>query len=155
MADELPDGFEWLESPEFLRLVEMQVVDSDRRAGLSRVDDAAIARVLAWLAANREGARDEERRRRLSQQRGPHDALATVDRLVRLAAEVAMSTQRLALRASDLEGVYERHQCGHWPFCNIFGFEGGGANEEITVVVGGGDDLARRMLHMARGRVTA
>jgi hypothetical protein len=156
MADELPDGFDWLESPEFLQLVDLQVVDSARRSNLRNVDDAAMARIRAWLAEHRQGARDEERRRPLSQQRGPQDALASVDRLVRLAAEAALATQRLTLRVSDVEGVYERHYCGHWPMCHIFGAEGGGSREEATVVVGGpGDELALRMLEMARGRLTA
>jgi len=156
MADELPDGFDWLESPEFLQLLEMQVVDSARRSNLRRVDDVAMARIRAWFAEHRQGARDEERRRPLSQQRGPHDALGSVDKLVRLAAEGALATGHLTLRVSDLEGVYARHYCGAWPLCHIFGAGGGSSEEETTVVVGGpGDELALRMLEMARGRVTA
>lgn len=156
MADELPDGFDWLDSPEFLRLVDMQVVDTARRANLRSIDDAAMARVRAWLAKNRSGARDEERRRPLSQQRGPHDALASIDRLVRLAAEGAFATGRLTLREADLVGVYERNFCGFWPACYLRRSGGGTAVEETTVVVGGpGDELAVRMLEIARGRVPA
>lgn len=156
MVDELPDGFDWLESPEFLQLLEMQVVDSARRSNLRRVDDAAMARMRAWLEENREGARNEERRRPLSQQRGPHDALASVDKLVRLAAEGALATGHLTLREDDLAGVYERHYCGFWPVCYLRRSGGSTAFEETTVVVGGpGDELAVRMLEMARGRETA
>lgn len=156
MADELADGFDWLESPEFLHLVEMQIVDTARRANLQRVDDAAVARVRAWLAEHRQGARDEEGRRPLSQQRGPSDALGSIDRLVRLAAEGALATGHLTLREADLVGVYERHFCGFWPVCYLRKSGGGSATDETTVVVGGpGDELATRMLDLARGRVTA
>jgi hypothetical protein len=156
MPSETPDGFDWLESPVFARLVEMQVVDTARRSDLERVDDDAIARVTGWLAENRAGAREDERQRPVSQQRGPHDALASIDRLVRLAAEAALSSGRRTLRESDLVGVYDRHPCGFWPVCKLRRSGGGTADESTTVIVGGpGDLLALRILDMARGRVPA
>lgn len=156
MPEQSPDGFEWLESPAFAQLVELQVVDSARRSTLRVVDDQAIARVRRWLSINREGAREEERRQPVSRQRGPHDALASIDRLVRLAAEAALATGHDTLREADLVGAYERHLCGWWPFCYLWGTQGTTGGENESVVVGGpGDVLAVRVRDIALGRVPA
>jgi hypothetical protein len=155
MPEQSPDGFEWLDSPAFEQLVELQLVASARRAGLRDVDERAIARVLRWLAANREGARAEERERPVSQQRGPSEALAALDRLVSLAAEAAIATGHDILREADLAGVYQRQLCKYWPFCWLRGPQDETGDEELTVVVGGPDLLAMRVRDIALGRVPA
>jgi len=156
MPDQSPDGFEWLESSAFAMLVELQIVDSARRSGLREVSDESIARVRRWLAINSDAARAEERVRPLSRQRGPHDALESVDRLVRLASEAVLATGGDALRESDLVAAYERHLCGWWPFCYWWGTQGTSGEENESVVGGGpGDILAMRVRDIALSRVPA
>ena len=112
------DGLEWLVDPAFEQLVKLQAASSAWRAGIDSVEDDVVNRIMDWLDEHRDTARASESLRPASQQRGPSDALASVDRLVQLASEIALQRGTAArLQKGDIEGTYKQHFCGFWPFC--------------------------------------